>query len=330
MTARRNLSAAVALAALAWAQPLAACFQVDCRDWDPGAMAAPPQLQRPPLPAQVMAPGSLGWGVHWGLNTDSSIAGQNEASTWFRASLGDSGIEPVLGFAGPNFIPYMDLRVQLLGLGWTYGPFATLELGGDLMPSRHIGLAFGAALGPLSPFVSARIGRSLDKNYVEGSAGVALSLRDGLSLNAGVARRLNLEDYGDRLANTATLALDWQVGPSSRSHDDADEPRPSRRERRRRARQDDADESQDPAPAAATAGGKDWPSPPADKAAAPAATAASDDPCAFGSTLDAFDPARWEARARCLDTLGRSKEADQARARAKELRDKDQKSGQGN
>jgi hypothetical protein len=320
--------AAAVLMFLAGASPLVACFQVDCRDWDPGAMAAPPQLQRPPLPAQVMAPGALGWGAHWGLNTDSSITGQNEASTWFRASLGDSGIEPVFGFAGPNFIPYMDLRIQLLGMGWTYGPFATLELGGDLMPSRHIGMAFGAALGPLSPFVSARVGRSLDKNYVEGSAGVALSLRDGLSLNAGVARRLNLEDYGDRLANTATLALDWQVGRSGRPRDAADEPLPSRRERRARARDDADDEDAAPARSNGAAQGHDWPSPPPDKAAAdaaePAAPAASNDPCAFGSTLDAFDPARWEARARCLDTLGRSKEADQARARAKELRAKDQ------
>jgi hypothetical protein len=316
-------SAAVALTLLAGASPLAACFQVDCRDWDPAAMPAPPQLQRPPLPAQVMAPGALGWGAHWGLNTDSSITGQNEASTWFRASLGDSGIEPVFGFAGPNFIPYIDMRIQLLGIGWTYGPFATLELGGDLMPSRHIGMAFGAALGPLSPFVSARVGRSLDKNYVEGSAGVALGLRDGLSLNAGVARRLNLEAYGDRLANTATLALDWQVGRGGSPRAGADEPMPSRRERRARAR-DEADD-EDAAPAR-SAGSHDWPSPPPDKAAAsaPAPAAASDDPCAFGSTLDAFDPARWEARARCLDTLGRSKEADQARARAKELRAKDQ------
>jgi hypothetical protein len=288
-------------------------------------------MQRPPLPAQVMAPDSLGWGVHWGLNTDSSIAGQNEASTWFRASLGDSGIEPVFGFGGPNFIPYMDWRVQLLGIGWTYGPFATLELGGDLMPSRHIGLAFGAAFGPLSPFVAARVGRSLDKDYLEGSAGIALSLRDGLSLNAGVARRLNLEAYGDQLANTATLALDWQVGRSGRGHDDADEVRPIRRSRRARTRGYDDEDSQDENTVPASAGeGKDWPSPPADKAAAPSPAPASDDPCAFGSTLDAFDPARWDARARCLDTLGRSKEADQARARAKALRDKDKADGQNN
>lgn len=317
----RSLSAAMMLAVLA--QPLSACFQVDCREWNPAAMAAPPQMQRPPLPAQVMAPGALGWGVHWGVNTDSSIAGQNEASTWFRASLGDSGVEPVFGFGGPNFIPYLDLRVQLLGMGWTYGPFATLEMGGDLMPSRHIGLAFGSALGPVSPFVAARVGRSLDKNYVEGSAGLALGLRDGLSLNVGVARRLNLEDYGDQMANTATVALDWQVGRGGGGRDDQDEPVPSRHGRRARARGADEDQPQDgdSAPAGPS---KDWPSPPpAQPAPATAAAPASDDPCAFGSTLDAFDPARWEARARCLDTLGRSKEAEQARVRAKELRDKD-------
>jgi hypothetical protein len=328
MSQFRIWAAALLLVALSTA-PLAACFQVDCRDWDPGTMPAPPQMQRPPLPAQVMAPGSLGWGVHWGDNTDSSIAGQNEASTWFRASLGDSGVEPVLGFAGPNFIPYMDLRVQLLGMGWTYGPFATLELGGDLMPSRHLGLAFGAALGPLSPFVSARVGRSLDKNYLEGSAGLAISLRDGLSLNAGVARRVNLEDYGDRLANTATVALDWQVGRSGRGSDDDEEARSARRPRRNRDRAGEDQDDQAPPSAAAADQGKDWPSPPPDQAA-PASAPTSNDPCAFGSTLDAFDPARWEARARCLDTLGRSQEASQARARAKELRDKDQKSGQDN
>jgi hypothetical protein len=319
--ALRRICAALALAA--WVQPLAACFQADCREWDPANMPAPPQLQRPPLPAQVMAPGSLGWGVHWGINTDSSVAGQNEASTWFRASLGDNGIEPVFGFAGPNFIPYMDMRIQLLGMGWTYGPFATLELGGDLMPSRHIGLAFGAALGPLSPFVAARVGRSLDKNYLEGSAGVALTLRDGFSLNAGLARRLNLDDYGDRLANTATVALDWQVGRSGRDREETGEVRPSRRSRRSRARSGDhEDAAQD---SATGAGGQatNKPSSPADATAPAAAPLASDDPCAFTATLDAFDPARWEARARCLDTLGRNKEADQARARAKELRDKD-------
>jgi hypothetical protein len=214
-----------------------------------------------------------------------------------------------------------------LGIGWTYGPFATLEAGGDLMPSRHIGLAFGAALGPLSPFVAARVGRSLDKDYLEGSAGVALSLRDGLSLNAGVARRLNLADYGDRLANTATLALDWQVGRSGRSQDDVDGLRPARRSRRPRAHGSDAEDSPDPDAAPAAAGaGQNWPSPPSTQPAAPA----SSDPCAFGSTLDAFDPARWDARARCLDTLGRSQEAEQARARAKELRAKDPSDSQGN
>jgi len=326
MISLRRFSAALALACCAWSQPLSACFQADCHDWDPGTMPAPPQLQRIPLPAQVLPAGAVGWGVHWGSNTDSSIAGNNEASTWFRASLGESGVEPVFGLAGPNFIPYLDLRVQLMGLGWTYGPFATLELGGDLMPSRHAGLALGAAWGPLSPFAAFRVGRSLDKNYYEGSAGISLALRDGFSVNAGVARRINMENYGDRLANTATVALDWQVGGLGAGAD-AENVRESRRSRRSRSRRaargDDVDDAA-PASAAQDGQGKDWPSPPPDKApAASAPAAASDDPCAFGSTLDAFDPARWEARARCLDTLGRSKEADKARARAAELKAKD-------
>jgi|GEM_PF-3428891 hypothetical protein len=318
-------------AALLWAVagPSSACFQDDCTKPIP----APPQQQRLPLAAQILEPDAVSWGVHWGVNDKSSIAGQNEGSTYFRSSLGSSGIETVYGFATPMFIPYIDIRAQLLGYGWQHGPFLTLEAGGDLMPTRHIGLALGTKVGPLSPFVAASVGHSLDKDFIEGNAGLSLDLREQLSLNMSVSRRLNLADYGDVMADTLAVALDWHLSPG----------RGRAKGKRRMRRDEDADEDAD---------GKAWPQPPAKTAAERgaekmAATAATDDaaekanpqipaedsvnrpasssgdPCGFTATIDAFDPARWEARARCLDALGKPDDARQARAKAKELRAKD-------
>jgi hypothetical protein len=120
------------------------------------------------------------------------------------------------------------------------------------------------------------------------------------------------------MADTAVVALDWHLKPGK--------PRS-----RRHTQDDDADAE----------GGKAWPQPPAkahepEKNAAAAADAAADpgpapepaaapaaDPCAFSATIDAFDPARWEARARCLDALGKPDDARAARAKAKALRASD-------
>ena len=301
-------------AALLWAlaAALPACFQDDCRQ----AIPAPPQMQRLPLPAQVLDPDALAWGIHWGINDKSSVAGQNEGSTYFRASLGSSGIETDYGFDAPLFIPYIDIRAQLLGYGWDHGPYLTLEAGGDLMPTRHIGLALGGKLGPFSPFVAASVGHSLDKDFLEGNAGLVLELREQLSLNLGVSRRLALTQYGDVMADTAAVTLDWHLLPG----------KPKHRHARAHDHGEGADHGDD---------GQGWPQPPA-KAAddapvnlpppAPAtqtAPPAGADPCAFSATIDAFDPARWEARARCLDALGKPDDAREARAKAKALRASD-------
>ena len=309
--------------------PLAACFQEDCTKGIP----APPQQQRLPLPAQVLAPDALSWGIHWGINDKSSIAGQNEGSTYFRASLGDSGIETDYGFATPMFIPYLDIRGQLLGYGWEQGPYLTLEAGGDLMPTRHIGLALGGKFGPFSPFVASSVGHSLDKNFIEGNAGLVMDLRDQLSLNMSVSRRWHLEDDGDVMADTVAVALDWHLLPGKGRREAAP------RRGGRRDRDAELDEDTD----------KAWPSPPASKAASTEATGeagdkanpqipvdrpvsaaptAGNDPCAFSATIDAFDPARWEARARCLDALGKPDDAREARAKAKALRAADKDKGQ--
>lgn len=303
--------------------PLAACFQQDCTKPIP----APPQLQRLPLPAQVLDPDALAWGIHWGINDRSSIAGQNEGSTYFRFSLADSGIEMDYGVGAPMVIPFMDIRAQLLGYGWQHGPYLTLEAGGDLMPTRHIGLALGAKLGPLSPFVAASIGHSLDKDFMEGNAGLALDLREQLSLNLGVSRRLDMESNGDILADTVTVALDWHFVAGRRREDTRrGELRRSRRWRRDAEGQgaatppDNGDWGRT-APAAGTGAG--------DQPVAGSAQAPANDPCAFSATIDAFDPARWEARARCLDTLGKPDEARAARAKAKALRQEDQDAAPG-
>ena len=301
----------------ALSSPLMACFQQDCSKPIP----APPQLQRLPLPAQVLDPDALAWGIHWGINDRSSIAGQNEGSTYFRFSLADSGIEMDYGVGAPMVIPFMDIRAQLLGYGWQHGPYLTLEAGGDLMPTRHIGLALGAKLGPLSPFVAASIGHSLDRDFMEGNAGLALDMRDQLSLNLGVSRRLDMESNGDILADTATVALDWHF-VAGRRREDAGRGELRRSRRRRRDEDqgaatllDNADHGR-AAPAAGTGAG--------DQPVAGSAQAPADDPCAFSATIDAFDPDRWEARARCLDALGKPDEARAARAKAKALRQEDQ------
>jgi hypothetical protein len=277
---------------LFWAAVAASCAALLAAT---ACMPPPPAFRRVPLPASVMPKGQSAMDLYLGYNVQGMPErsshgefqgsgfnlGGAEGSFGVRTGL-PHGLELGGGLGTPDLIPYGELRWQVLGQGWAHGPFLTVEGGANAVPDLHAGLAVGAALGPVEPFVAWRAGNWMslqpEHPYWEGAGGLALSWSAGRL----VLQYSERQDSLDRrvLAQGLGLALElWPQGMGS-------EPRS------RRYRYD------------------------------PDTAAQAQRTCKGARPLDPFDPAQWDAYADCLVLEGDSQDADAAWAYAKKLRKK--------
>jgi hypothetical protein len=136
------------------------------------------------------------------------------------------GVELGGGIEYPFFVPYGQLRVQLLGQDWPYGPFVTLEGGFNAMPGYHGGVTLGLAASRFFDLhASYRIGRVLDRDYGEWGGGITVRSSDFVDIDAGaslgtlwgtpvngdlVKAALTLS-FGNRNQNHQELAADIQA-----------------------------------------------------------------------------------------------------------------------
>jgi hypothetical protein len=185
-------------------------------------MPLPPPFRRVPMPASVLGPGEASGALHYGFNAQGVGARRNygefqangidttgqEGSFYTRIGM-PRGFEAQLGVGGPDLIPYAGLRYALLGAERPRGPFLTLESGLTAVPDLHGGIALGAALGSVEPYVALRAGNyaSLKEHpYYEEAAGLAWRWDGGRVIAQYGGRQDGLDSHA--LAQGAALALE--------------------------------------------------------------------------------------------------------------------------